>query len=72
MLQKSYIFINKLLFWRIYVRKTRYEKTKKLYQKITPKKTINREISKKPANKSKHTTIIKSFSKFVQACNHAQ
>ena len=64
MLQKSYILINKLLFQSMCVPKTRYKKQKKLYQKIAPKKTINLKPYKKPANKSKHTTLIKNFSKF--------
>ena len=47
MLQKSYIFINKLLFHYIYIPKTKYEKKqKKLYQKIEPKKTINLKPTK--------------------------
>ena len=64
MLQKSYIFINKLLFQSIYIPKTRYKKQKKLYQTIASKKTINLKPQKKPANKSKYTTLIKNFSKF--------
>ena len=38
---------------------TRYKKQKKLYQKIAPKKTINLKSYKKPASKSKNTTLIK-------------
>ena len=64
MLQKSYIFINKLLFQSIYIPITRYKKQKKLYQKIAPKKTINLKSYKKLASKSKNTTLIKNFSKF--------
>ena len=52
MLQKSYIFINKLLFHSMYIPKTKYKKkkTEKLHQKIEPKKTINLKPYKKPAN----------------------
>ena len=64
MLQKSYILINKLLFQSMCIPKTRYKKQKKLYQKTAPEKTINLKPYKKPANKSKHTTLIKNFSKF--------
>ena len=64
MLQKSYIFINKLLFQSIYIAITRYKKQKKLYQKIAPKKTINLKSHKKLASESKNTTLIKNFSKF--------
>ena len=59
MLQKSYIFINKLLFQSIYIPITRYKKQKKLYQKIAPKKTINLKSYTKLASKSKNTTLIK-------------
>ena len=59
MLQKSYIFINKLLFQNIYIPITRYKKQKKLYQKIAPKKTINLKSYTKLASKSKNTTLIK-------------
>ena len=44
MLQKSYVFINKLLFQSIWIPKTRYKKQKKLYQKIATKKTINLKL----------------------------
>ena len=64
MLQKSYIFINKLLFQSICIPKTRYKKQKKLYQTISSKNTINLKPQKKSANKSKYTTLIKNFSKF--------
>ena len=48
MLQKSYIFINKLLFHSKYIPKTKYKKTKqkKLHQKMEPKKTINLKPTK--------------------------
>ena len=61
-----------LLFQIIYIPKTRYKKQKKLYQKITSKKTINLKPYEKPANKSKRTTLIKNFSKFEQASTHVK
>ena len=53
MLQKSYIFINKLLFHSIYIPKTKYKKKqKKLHQKIEPKKKTLQNLKpyKKLAN----------------------
>ena len=65
---KYYIFINKLLFQKIYIRKTRHKVHRKFYQKVTPKKTIKSPT--KSANQSKYTAMLKCFPKFEQALMH--